>query len=681
MLWAAFLLFCSTAVAGNINAGAFNITAFNSTAFPATVNANIGNICAVQTDTGDTRLIVPGPFATTTSSHTLVVSLAGVNVLPGTPLACFAVGPFTLQGYYYLAPDYTISELYWNGQVNWGTGSACPDCIQNYGFIASKENTAMYAMTTANARRVGFISQDQNTIVEADRAASALRAAICLGTTPTSGSLIMVGHRLDPAPFGERIPPPVGQTATSGTIIIINKFAVYAVNDGSVTNPAGFLGAIEIDTASGECNRTSGAFVIAAPLGGVRTGLMMSAIPSHHSQRRPRIPRTRRTLDDVFARARHHQKAFETTKYRGGAPTRVDGTKLRTNQDCVVALSGWKNVGHSIGSPKLVKKTDLFMIDVDEIQNMKICEKIREAGQLLQKSGSPEGLTARHSTPRSKAKSCPNHGTITTRGHDGGIVRREMQVSQKRMNFLAPKMLPGDPSFGFGEAQLGYSEENRYSLMEDLRSFMVQARRKQPSEHKFAGTHQEHAISSRPAARFLAVFATANGWLLVFLGEQGPGTVAHECTAPILWDAVPSSWLPQSAQQLRRTPPRWYDASGQLQWDDFISSSWSAPAYFSSTIDSSGSEFSSDSIFILVSVGANAQTFPSDSLSNSRFTSAAPSSIPDDDDWSSRYPRARKKLTGHEWVERSLREFTDSERYPKDHKQYLEYLKFQAQAS
>jgi len=46
--------------------------------------------------------------------------------------------------------------------------------------------------------------------------------------------------------------------------------------------------------------------------------------------------------------------------------------------------------------------------------------------------------------------------------------------------------------------------------------------------------------------------------------------------------------------------------------------------------------------------------------------------------WVMEGPDSREKLTGHEWVERNPGEFT--ERYPKDHKRYLEYLKLQAQS-
>ncbi|KAF8143284.1 hypothetical protein K438DRAFT_1783874 [Mycena galopus ATCC 62051] len=136
--------------------------------------------------------------------------------------------------------------------------------------------------------------------------------------------------------------------------------------------------------------------------------------------------------------------------------------------------------------------------------------------------------------------------------------------------------------------------------------------------------------SSRPAARFFAALATANG---VLLGERGqqqhrppphvsqvapgdfcfPESILSELpseppfTTPTSWDDEPSSWLPHSAQQHSRIPTRWDEASGQPHWDDFASS-----------IDLLMADFS-------------------DSRSNSRFTSAAPSSIPDDNDWSSQW--------------------------------------------
>ncbi|KAJ6615707.1 hypothetical protein B0H10DRAFT_2255264 [Mycena sp. CBHHK59/15] len=47
--------------------------------------------------------------------------------------------------------------------------------------------------------------------------------------------------------------------------------------------------------------------------------------------------------------------------------------------------------------------------------------------------------------------------------------------------------------------------------------------------------------------------------------------------------------------------------------------------------------------------------------------------------WVMEDPDTGEKLTGHEWVERNPGEF--AERYPKDHKRYLEYLKLQAQSS
>ncbi|KAJ6607662.1 hypothetical protein B0H10DRAFT_1956100, partial [Mycena sp. CBHHK59/15] len=83
-----------------------------------------------------------------------------------------------------------------------------------------------------------------------------------------------------------------------------------------------------------------------------------------------------------------------------------------------------------------------------------------------------------------------------------------------------------------------------------------------------------------------------------YTSHAASATFQHEFTALTSWDAALSSWLPQSAQQLSQTPPPWDDGSRQPHWDDFVSS---------------------------------------DSHPNSRFPSAAPSSIPDDNDWSSRW--------------------------------------------
>ncbi|KAJ7884898.1 hypothetical protein B0H13DRAFT_2343467 [Mycena leptocephala] len=159
MLWAAILLNGSTTAAGSITA-----RAFNTTAFATTISGDIGNMCAVQTEISDTRLVC-------SRWHAVLASLL-YGELP--PLQ---------QGFYYLSPNFTISELYWEGtvnKVNGGTGSACPDCIQNNDFIASSDNPGMYAMATANGGwRVGFVSLD-STMVEADR------AAILVGTAPLS---------------------------------------------------------------------------------------------------------------------------------------------------------------------------------------------------------------------------------------------------------------------------------------------------------------------------------------------------------------------------------------------------------------------------------------------------------------------------------------------------------------
>ncbi|KAJ7663770.1 hypothetical protein DFH06DRAFT_1393433 [Mycena polygramma] len=96
--------------------------------------------------------------------------------------------------------------------------------------------------------------------------------------------------------------------------------------------------------------------------------------------------------------------------------------------------------------------------------------------------------------------------------------------------------------------------------------------------------------------------------------------------ASISWDtyAGPSSWLPQQ-QQLDQLPARWEETSAQAYWDDLLSSLQSTPAH----MGSSGSDCFSDGYGIDHLMGD-----VSHSDRSSRFTSAAPSSIPDDD-WAS----------------------------------------------
>ncbi|KAJ7045318.1 hypothetical protein C8F04DRAFT_1228313 [Mycena alexandri] len=76
-------------------------------------------------------------------------------------------------GFYYLAPNLTVSEWYWLSTtgIHWGSGSACPDCIPNSGFVVSVNTIGLYAMATVNGgRRVGLLSSDHwSGIVEVDR--------------------------------------------------------------------------------------------------------------------------------------------------------------------------------------------------------------------------------------------------------------------------------------------------------------------------------------------------------------------------------------------------------------------------------------------------------------------------------------------------------------------------------
>ncbi|KAF8207907.1 hypothetical protein K438DRAFT_347527 [Mycena galopus ATCC 62051] len=64
-----------------------------------------------------------------------------------------------------------------------------------------------------------------------------------------------------------------------------------------------------------------------------------------------------------------------------------------------------------------------------------------------------------------------------------------------------------------------------------------------------------------------------------YTSHAASATFSHQFMALTSWDDEPSSWLPHSAEQ--QIPARWDDASGQPHWDDFASSSRSAPAYFS----------------------------------------------------------------------------------------------------
>ncbi|KAJ6628320.1 hypothetical protein B0H10DRAFT_1940517 [Mycena sp. CBHHK59/15] len=100
-----------------------------------------------------------------------------------------------------------------------------------------------------------------------------------------------------------------------------------------------------------------------------------------------------------------------------------------------------------------------------------------------------------------------------------------------------------------------------------------------------------------------------------------------ELAAPGSWDAgSSSSWSPASIQEPSRPgTPQWDDRSIQPDWDDLVSSFQPAAARTPST-------------------GSSAGNFPNDSYGidllmaniSSVFSSAPPSSIPEDDDWSSR---------------------------------------------
>ncbi|KAJ7336097.1 hypothetical protein DFH08DRAFT_1018355 [Mycena albidolilacea] len=191
MLWPTVLLVCylttaSMAAAVNSSTAITSAEVVNPSALAAAIGGSVGAVFGVQTETGDTRIIyqalpsnnimqlsVSGPFSNTTFSTVPFILVPGSNVLTGTPINGFIVGPqFTTYGFYYLAPNLVVSEWYWLSTtgIHWGTGTACPDCIQNSGFVASVNTIGLYAMATVNGgRRVGVLSSDQSGIVEVDR--------------------------------------------------------------------------------------------------------------------------------------------------------------------------------------------------------------------------------------------------------------------------------------------------------------------------------------------------------------------------------------------------------------------------------------------------------------------------------------------------------------------------------
>ncbi|KAJ6545927.1 hypothetical protein B0H10DRAFT_2385754 [Mycena sp. CBHHK59/15] len=122
-----------------------------------------------------------------------------------------------------------------------------------------------------------------------------------------------------------------------------------------------------------------------------------------------------------------------------------------------------------------------------------------------------------------------------------------------------------------------------------------------------------------------------------------------ESAATASWDAgSASSWLPESAQQPSRpAASQWGDHSIPPHWDDLVSSFQPAAARTSSTASSAGGIFDDSYGFRPAaartpSAGSSAGDLFDDSYgneySNSRFSSAPPSSILGDDDWASHPP-------------------------------------------
>ncbi|KAJ7850117.1 hypothetical protein B0H13DRAFT_1905834 [Mycena leptocephala] len=137
---------------------------------------------------------------------------------------------------------------------------------------------------------------------------------------------------------------------------------------------------------------------------------------------------------------------------------------------------------------------------------------------------------------------------------------------------------------------------------------------------------RQHAhSSSAPAAGVMPSFAfsTDPGFSTDF-GHFYPLTGFF--SAPNSWDSALFSLLPRVPQEMST---QWDDPAVQTHWDDFVSSLQPAPARPPSTDSNVGN-------FFYDAYGADPSGRFSDDYSSSRFSSAPPSSIPDDDGWSSR---------------------------------------------
>ncbi|KAJ7348527.1 hypothetical protein DFH08DRAFT_1000438 [Mycena albidolilacea] len=102
-----------------------------------------------------------------------------------------------------------------------------------------------------------------------------------------------------------------------------------------------------------------------------------------------------------------------------------------------------------------------------------------------------------------------------------------------------------------------------------------------------------------------------------------------ELSVPAVWDPTSAfSWLPASTQQPSGPATQWDDAA---HWDDLVSSFQPTTARPPSTGSSEGDVFSDSYAIDLLMADFG------DGYSPSRLSSGPPSSIPEDNDWSSRW--------------------------------------------
>ncbi|KAJ7499965.1 hypothetical protein FB451DRAFT_1016013 [Mycena latifolia] len=152
----------------------------NNTQGPAMIGP-VGNVAAVQSTTGDTRLyyqdasnairaaVVTGTFTVgRLTSDVLVVPAA--QALSGTPIAATAPGDFhevilSFFHLFFVSRTFILSEYIWRSGTGWAGGPSCSDCVDAYRVAVQGGSRILYAMMNQTAAagtpavvRVGFMS-------------------------------------------------------------------------------------------------------------------------------------------------------------------------------------------------------------------------------------------------------------------------------------------------------------------------------------------------------------------------------------------------------------------------------------------------------------------------------------------------------------------------------------------